>query len=418
MTAENFDFATDVAILGAGPAGAGTSLFLSKAGIKHAVFDAADFPRDKVCGDALSGKVVSILRKLAPEWIDEMAVNKDSFLGSWGVSFIAPNGRRLDIPFKKQKGGNGAAPGFISKRIDFDHFLIEKLDVRTADIHLGTRVVDVTYLENGVDVQFKKNGQTGHCFAKMVVGAEGIRSLVAKKFAHHKGDSKHYCSAVRAYYENVTGMHAQNFIELYFLKDILPGYLWVFPLPNNQANVGLGMLSANMKKKKMNLKDALTHVIETEPLLKDRFKDAKRIGEISGWGLPLGSKKRRLSGERFLLTGDAASLIDPFSGEGIGNALVSAMVASQVISDAIRSNDFSAQFLATYDYKVYDLIWDELMLSYAMQRWGRVQWLFNMVVNKAIKNPTLSEMISSMFEDVNLRSKFKSPLFYIKLLLK
>ncbi len=416
MSAKNLDFATDVAIIGAGPAGAGTSLFLSKAGIHHSIFDASIFPRDKVCGDALSGKVVNILRQLDPGLIDEMASKTDRFLGSWGVSFIAPNQKRLDIPFRSKSGASGVAPGFIARRFDFDHFLAEKLDAATANIHFGTRVLDVSNFEKGVDIYFKKNGQSGHCFAKLIVGAEGIRSIVARKLADHKGDPKHYCSAVRAYYENVSGMHEQNFIELYFLKDVLPGYLWVFPLPNNQANVGLGMLSANMKNKKMNLKDALTYAVETEPLLKDRFKNTNMIGAISGWGLPLGSKKRRLSGERFLLAGDAASLIDPFSGEGIGNALISAMIASEVISDAIQGNDFSAPFLSAYDQKVYDRIWNELMLSYAMQRWGRVQWLFNMVVNKAIKSPTLSDMISSMFEDVNLRSKFKSPLFYLKLL--
>lgn len=416
LSAENFNFSTDVAIIGAGPAGAGTSLFLSKAGIHHTIFDAAIFPRDKVCGDALSGKVVNVLRQLDPELINEMTLQEDRFLGSWGVSFIAPNGRRLDVPFKNGQGVNNIAPGFIAKRIDFDHFLFEKLDAATADIHLGTRVQDISVLEDGIDIHFKKDGKNGHCFAKIVVGAEGIRSIVAKKLAKHKGDPKHYCSAVRAYYENVAGMHEKNFIELYFLKDILPGYLWVFPLPNNQANVGLGMLSANMKNKKMNLKDALTYAIETEPLLRDRFKNSKRIGEISGWGLPLGSKRRNLSGDRFLLVGDAASLIDPFSGEGIGNALVSAMAASDVLADAIEHQDFSAKLLSAYDQKVYARLWDELMLSYAMQRWGRVQWLFNLVVNKAIKNPALSEMISSMFEDVNLRSQFKSPLFYLKLL--
>ena len=411
-----YNIKTDIAIIGAGPAGAGTSLFLSKAGIKHTLFDASTFPRDKVCGDALSGKVVSTLNKLNPGLIDEMALQKDKFLGSWGVSFIAPNGKRLDVPFRRERKENELAPGYITKRIDFDNFLVGKLNPEFADIHFNTKVGNVEYVEDGVKISYQKNGPAGTALAKMVVGAEGIRSVVNKKFAKHQGDPNHYCSALRAYYENVSGMHEQNFMELYFLKQVLPGYLWVFPLPNKMANVGIGMLSANMKKTSMNLKETMLYAIENEPLLKDRFKNAKLVGDISGWGLPLGSKKRTLSGDRFLLAGDAASLIDPFSGEGIGNALVSAQIGSKVISKALEQNNFTGEFLSQYDTKVYDRLWNELMLSYSMQKWGRIQWLFNMVVNNAIKNKTVRETISSMFEDINLRSKFRNPMFYIKLL--
>ena len=417
MTAREYDFTTDVAIIGAGPAGAGTSLFLSRAGIRHTIFDAATFPRDKVCGDALSGKVVQTLKKLDPDLVDEMAARPQQFLGSWGVSFVAPNGNRLDVPFRRGDRGHTSAPGYLARRLDFDAFLVEHLNPSTADIRFGTRVKDIEYVPEGVRITFQKNGREGRCLAQLVIGAEGIRSLVAKKFAGHKGDPKHYCSAIRAYYENVADMHPDNFIELYFFRDVLPGYLWVFPLPNGLANVGVGMLSANMKRKKKNLKEMLVEAIESEPLLKDRFKDARLVGEIAGWGLPLGSKRRNLSGERFLLTGDAASLIDPFSGEGIGNALVSAMIASELTAEAVHQRRFSAEFLSAYDRQIYERLWHELSLSHAMQKWGRIQWLFNMVVNKAVKSPTFRETISAMFEDIDLRSRFRSPLFYLKLIL-
>ena len=90
---------------------------------------------------------------------------------------------------------------------------------------------------------------------------------------------------------------------------------------DGKANVGIGMLSSHISQKKINLKVVLQKLIETHPQLKDRFINAKALESIKGFGLPLGSKKRRLSGDRYVLTGDAASLIDPFSGEGIGNAI-------------------------------------------------------------------------------------------------
>ena len=87
------------------------------------------------------------------------------------------------------------------------------------------------------------------------------------------------------------------------------------------ANVGAGMLTRTISSKKVNLKEAMLFAIKNNPSIKDRFHDAKIVGNIDGWGLPLGSKKRKLSGNRIILCGDAASIIDPFSGEGISNAM-------------------------------------------------------------------------------------------------
>src|SRR5262249_55250622 len=148
--------------------------------------------------------------------------------------------------------------------------------------------------------------KTAYC--KLLIGAEGDRSVVARKLAHHNMEPKHYCGGLRAYYKGVKNFHAQGFIELHFIQELLPGYLWVFPLPNGEANVGVGMLTKAASKKKINLKQTMLKALAENPTLKDRFKDAQLIGDIKGWGLPLGSKKRKISGNNFLLTGDAASL--------------------------------------------------------------------------------------------------------------
>ena len=130
----------------------------------------------------------------------------------------------------------------------------------------------------------------------------------------------------------------------------------------------------------------------------------------------MGSKKRKLSGNNFLLTGDAGSLIDPFTGEGIGNAMICGRFAADAVKTALATKDFSATALATYDEDVYRYLWSELKLSHTMQKLCKYPWLFNMVVNKASKNKTLQETISCMFEDLDMRAKFKNPLFYFKIL--
>ncbi len=166
----------------------------------------------------------------------------------------------------------------------------------------------------------------------------------------------------------------------------------------------------------MNLKKLFFQLLETHPAIKERFKHAQLQGDVKLFGLPLGSKRRNLSGNNFLLCGDAAMLIDPFTGEGIGNALCSGMFAAQQAAVCVAQDNFSATALAGYDTLVYNRLWKELQLSYRMQQLINFPWLFNLVVNKANSNEALREAIMSMFEDIDLRAKLKSPKFYFKIL--
>ena len=85
-------FETDVLIVGAGPAGATTSLFLERFGIEHCIIDQSTFPRDKICGDALSGKVLDVLARLDPALVEEMETKSREFLPCYGITSVAPNG--------------------------------------------------------------------------------------------------------------------------------------------------------------------------------------------------------------------------------------------------------------------------------------------------------------------------------------
>jgi flavin-dependent dehydrogenase len=254
--------------------------------------------------------------------------------------------------------------------------------------------------------------------SRIIIGAEGDRSIVAKSFSGIKKENDHYCAGIRAYYTGVTGLHEKNFIELHFIRELLPGYLWIFPMANGGANVGVGMLSSVISKRKINLRVLMDQIIKHHPEISKRFKHATLSDEMRGWGLPLGSKKRSISGDNFLLTGDAASLIDPFTGEGIGNAMISGIIAARKAAEAIETDRTDGVFLKGYDEEVYRQLWDELKLSRTMQQLTRYPWLFNFVVSKASKNKLLQETITGMFEDMELRSRLKKPGFYFQLLFK
>ncbi|WP_260607389.1 NAD(P)/FAD-dependent oxidoreductase [Chitinophaga polysaccharea] len=406
---------TKVCIIGAGPGGATAALQLAQLGIECIVVDKAVFPRDKVCGDGLSGKVLTLLER-----IDKgigLRLQQAMFKAdSWGVTFVAPNRIGMDIPYRMGYQQDMSNPrGFVCKRIDFDNFLVDEIK-RRPEIRLfeGVSIDKYDLQPDGYHLSSKDG--SFKVKADVVIVANGAHSGFTRDVAGIKMEPKHYVAGIRAYYKGITGLHKDNFIELHFLKNMLPGYIWIFPLPNGEANVGVGMLSNSARNKKVNLKQLMLDTLATDPVMKERFKNAELIGSIDGYGLPLGSKKRKLHGERYMLVGDAGFLIDPFTGEGIGNALYSGRIAAQQAAAAIAANDYSDTFFNAYDENVYRILGPELQVSTKLQKLIKYPWLFNMLMKMGSRNKQLKDLMSCMFHEVDLRKKLGKPMFYVKLL--
>ncbi|NOR44865.1 MAG: hypothetical protein GQ534_04695, partial [Candidatus Delongbacteria bacterium] len=174
-------------------------------------------------------------------------------------------------------------------------------------------------------------------------------SILRKKFPSYKKVSD---VGISGHYENVSGFHDDNLIDMYFLKETLPGYFWIFKLPDDRVNVGIYTTKENLLKTKQNLKSMITDIISGHPEISERFKNAKKIDEAKGWKLPIFFKrifsKRNLYGYRYLFIGDSASLIDPITGEGIGNALLSGNYAAQALLKAYKNGDFDSNQIDLY----------------------------------------------------------------------
>lgn len=406
----------DIIIVGAGPAGSTAALKLAEqTHIRVGLLDKAIFPRDKICGDALSGKVISVL-KYTDVKAEKSLHQYSAKLPSWGIRFVAPSGQTLDVPFKKEApAGPGTAPGYISKRIDFDHFLLEEVKSRGGiEIFEGCSIKEIV---RQPDQSFLLKGQEQTFSCKMIIGADGAHSVVKRSLSPTKYPLKNQAAGLRQYYKGVSGFAEEQYIELHFLKNLLPGYFWLFPLENGWVNAGLGLRSDVVSKKRVNLKKLFREIIETHPTISKRFEKAEPMEDVKGFGLPLGSTWRTTFGDGFILTGDAAGLIDPFSGEGIGNAMISGKIAAEQSIEALEKGNFSASVLAPYEEKLRKKIQKELRVSHRMQELANHAWLFNFAVKKANSNPALQTMMSMMFDDIDIRNELNKPSFYWRLLM-
>lgn len=347
----------DVIVVGGGPAGSTCATLLGKKNRKVLLLDKAKFPRDKTCGDGITGKSRGFLEEL--NLIDE--VEKNSAIYD-GIDLTWPYGSKTVVKTDDKHYS------YVCKRIVFDNILFQNAK-NYVDVREEFYVTDVI-VEDGKVVGVRgtngPNGPQTEFRAKIVVGADGANSVIATKLGLNKFNSSHRLSAIRAYYKGVKGV-GKN-LEIMIFKSVVPGYFWIFPLPNGMANVGIGMVVKDMQKRKISLQKTMEEEIANNPIIKDRFEGAELVSEIKAWTLPAASAFRKNYGNGFVLIGDAASLIDPLSGEGIGNAMLSASIAADIINESLDKGDFSEEFLKRYSDNLWKVLSKETKSNYISQK--------------------------------------------------
>lgn len=357
---------TDVCIVGAGPAGATASLFLSKMKIPHVIIDAAVFPRDKVCGDLLDVKAIRILNDLEPGMVGKEILNNEHFTKSKGV--VINISRKKKATLVVPKNAHPGYPYFIMcRRSYFDNFLVSKLDPSYATFLQGTKVEKIIIDEHERKV-FAGNGQSAtEIQTKLILGADGDHSVVLKSLGERQVNRGHYAAGLRQYWKGISNLQ-DNHVEIYLPRKLPLAYLWIFPLPGGEANVGCGLLSNLVAEKSVNLKELLHDIIATDPVMSHRFKYAEPLDGPAGWGMPLASLGRKASGNGWLLAGDAASLICPTTGEGIGPAMRSGYIAAHFIQHAVKTNNFSHDAFKNYDREIYKDLQGDIKIFRRIQK--------------------------------------------------
>ena len=400
----------DVIIVGGGPAGATAALYAHQLGLKCIVLDKAIFPRDKICGDALSGKTVRILREL--DLIDDVEKLDGSNINR--ITFGSPSNSQFDVHLKDSRNKRHITKGYVIPRKIFDNFLFEKASV-VSDTRQGF-IVNNIKAHNGAVIGVEginAKGEQEIINAPIVLGCDGANSIVARKLGLYKMDMNNTAVAIRCYYEGVGGLTDQ--IELHYVSEVKPGYFWIFPAGEGRANVGLGLSKDDAKRENRTLNQILEDIIHSD-YFSDRFTNAKPLEKPVGWNLPLGSIHRKNYGNGYMLLGDSAGLVDPFTGEGIGNAMVSAKYAIDISRKAIDMGDYSELVFKEYDQLLWNEIGGELNVSTKLQKLARFSFLLNFVINRAARNDEVQDIISGMLSNQEARGDLSNPMFYFKIL--
>jgi geranylgeranyl reductase family protein len=370
----------NIVIVGAGPVGATLSLLLSKNKIEHLIIDKSDFPRDKICGDGFTPEVARVLREISEDLYLEF-INAPWVLPSNGSSLIISDD--LKITFDYSKYVDGFSPYYVAKRIDFDDFLVKKLPSKYATVCLKHELLQIEKQYNNIKLKVKDldGDKTIDLTCDLIIGADGVRSVV-KKFMHPQGlknNKDHYGGAVRCYFKNVEKKFDFNPLELYTVPKLKSAYFWIFHLPNNECNVGIGSLSSNLAKNKVSIREYLFKFIEENPELKKRFENSIPLEKPVGWGIPFNSNAVDYVGDNYMLIGDSGSMAEPLTGKGIGVSMLVALQAIPVIIKALQTNDYSKKTLVEFEHVVEKKFRKEWNVLYKVQSLSNNTFLFKLL---------------------------------------
>jgi len=316
----------DAVVVGAGPAGATTALLLARAGASVLLIDRARFPRDKACSEYLSPATTEILARLDRDVLAE--VESAAHAKLYGMKVVAPSGAAMCGRFR----GGPRPYSFALPRTMFDTMLL------TAARRAGAHVCEATTVENlvwgkgavaGV-VARSSNGQRVTHNARIVVGADGLRSVVARRLGLVRSSPPRRV-AFAAHVTDVAGIDGVG--ELHVSGR---GYVGLGPVGGGVTTVALVLPLATVRKERRDLRSGFFTELEKFPGLAGRFdprrlaRDVLVTGPFAQW-----SRTAAAPGGGALLVGDAADFFDPFTGQGIYSAMRGAELAAACIIPAL-----------------------------------------------------------------------------------
>ena len=300
----------DVAVVGAGPAGTAAAITAHAHGLRVVCVDKARFPRDKTCGDGLTAHALRLLERLG---LSDVAFDRAAIVDE--TVLVSPYGRRIRLPMPSD-----GLHAFIVERSVLDNSLVELARARGVEVREEWTIEKVVERDDLVELG---DGLR----ARHVIACDGHWSAVRRALEPDAPRDLGEWHAVRQYYANV----ADRRLWVLFDAELLPGYAWVFPLPDGRANVGYGVLRADGRTGR-DLKKLWPELLARPTMREILGPSAQPLESVRAWPIPTRYSRARLQNGRVLFAGDAAGAVDPMTGEGIAQALETGMLAAESIA--------------------------------------------------------------------------------------
>jgi geranylgeranyl reductase family protein len=310
---------TDVLVVGAGPAGSSAAAWTARAGLDTLLVDAAEFPRDKPCGDGLTPRAIAELNRLGMAgWLRHRPTN-------WGLR-AAGFDRTWHLPWP---GGSMPSRGSAAPRTELDAAVLAV--AQASGVRFLPRAkavsVEVDARLRSIVVQTPDGPVRVRC--RRAVVADGARSPLGRLLGRQWHRDTVYGVAARGYADS--GRSDDPWISSHLelrgdADELLSGYGWIFPLGGGRVNIGVGTLATAARPADVNLRRLIGHYHRSQ---REEWQLSGEAEQVRSALLPMGGAVSGVAGPNWLLVGDAAGCVNPLNGEGIDYGLETGRLAAE-----------------------------------------------------------------------------------------
>jgi geranylgeranyl reductase family protein len=378
--------AAEVLIVGGGPAGSALACLLARRGHDVLLLEAQHFPRDQVCGESVSPegwRLVELIgardrvRALSPQPVR-------------GMRLVSPDGTSFSGHYRSER------PGFAVRRLALDAALVAAARDAGARVVEGARVQDLLFDQGRVKGALAEIGGEPRRFAaRLVAGADGRRSVVARRLGLLRETASLRRFAVRGHWEG-----AEDLSELGEMHVAEGGYCGIAPLSKTLANVAFVLDQREMHAASGDLEGFYRAVLKQRwPRLAERLERARLLEAPRAIG-PLAVSCRGVAAPGALLLGDAAGFYDPFTGEGVTLALRGAELAATAISEALAAGGSGPlERLTSYERAREAATRDKFRFNHRLQL--AVSWpaAANAIARRLARRPDLADRLVGIAGD-------------------